>query len=1055
MPAITYTSEVDARTLRSNGPALSPDAFGASIGRAVQGAGQDFMQAGNNIAAIEEQRRKEKLASAVAGADFTAKELEIRNTVGADAAEYQKQVSTAYDDWVNEEADKLDDDKLRTQFRLEMAKDKKPVLARSAMYQYQVAAEDSELEANTALSSLQNRIAQHPEQYDELREKGGFVIAARPGLPQAKKKAMIRQWEYDSANRRFDGMLSKATTAAQLDALAAELANPDGTGRDWQSEMNPKDYETLVNQIGTLKKSYQSQAKTAATAAVGTLEDRNKNTVTLVPVEELQDAQEQVAASGDPLLQKRVARVTRNQQILKESMRLPPAELKASINAANGNPGLAYPGLPPELSDDINKAQEKFGVNVGYMGGSLMREYGEYFKDKKPLKLDEKFKPQVAHEGVDLRNLRSDVVDAVTVAGQAFGKPLIVTKGAGSAGLAGVDVSTVGMSPQDKAKLAGSLVDAGFTGVAEYDGYMRFDMRSSVPQNFGKEVKGQFWGGWTALSPEVVKTLQEKGFGAGIESSVLKRKGAAREGIDYGKPTGIKNEKGEPTSTAVGVLQFVEGTWWGTPEKPGILRKPGMAEVIKETTGVDISKMTDVQILELRKNPHVSIMVGAAYAAENKKTLEGSLGRDVSDAEIHMAHFMGAGGAVQFLTKYKNNPDAIAADFMPEAAKANKGVFYRKGQALTVREIYGNIADDFGVSPSQVAFEDNEMRQRILENTQKALAHDPIAHASSVGSHTVLPLFEDGGFEARGNTAKSVAQYYNIPTSDMKPFTEDEAAYLKDQLDVGNANKQVEIMASIQSMGSNEVSRAAMKQIGEKDPIFQQAGDLYLDGNVAVATEIAKGRKMLIDNPALKDQMGATPQEINDLFVRSTGAALFGIPPMQRQAVQDSAVAYWASRYSGRVGGKLDSDSFGASIQAVSGGSKDAPIIDDVNGSLTLLPPGVRGDDMEDALRKMTLNDFVRMSDNALPPLYSDGGVVSPLDIQDEVMLRAIGGGKYHLILDDGTALITDAAAGQASPYIFVPKPEDLRRVINRPTSALDQKARGAPDVPVWMRVPL
>jgi len=58
-----------------------------------------------------------------------------------------------------------------------------------------------------------------------------------------------------------------------------------------------------------------------------------------------------------------------------------------------------------------------------------------------------------------------------------------------------------------------------------------------------------------------------------------------------------------------------------------------------------------------------------------------------------MAHFLGAGGATQFLKALDSKGDAPAAKLLPDAAAANPNIFYDgSGHAKTVREIYQAVA---------------------------------------------------------------------------------------------------------------------------------------------------------------------------------------------------------------------------------------------------------------------------------------------------------------------------------------------------------------------------
>jgi muramidase (phage lysozyme) len=92
------------------------------------------------------------------------------------------------------------------------------------------------------------------------------------------------------------------------------------------------------------------------------------------------------------------------------------------------------------------------------------------------------------------------------------------------------------MSTEDKVRLVGALADAGFTGFGEYSGHIHADMRPTVPRSFGGRDGN--WGGWTNLSPEIMQTLQERGFRAGISGSRIQRTLPwDRQDTNAGRPT--------------------------------------------------------------------------------------------------------------------------------------------------------------------------------------------------------------------------------------------------------------------------------------------------------------------------------------------------------------------------------------------------------------------------------------------------------------------------------------------------------------------------------------
>jgi hypothetical protein len=69
--------------------------------------------------------------------------------------------------------------------------------------------------------------------------------------------------------------------------------------------------------------------------------------------------------------------------------------------------------------------------------------------------------------------------------------------------------------------------------------------------------------------------------------------------------------------------------------------------------------------------------------------LTGRLGRRPTDAELYMAHFMGVGGAAKLISNAEDNPQANAARMFPNAAEANRSIFYdRSGNARSVSQVY-------------------------------------------------------------------------------------------------------------------------------------------------------------------------------------------------------------------------------------------------------------------------------------------------------------------------------------------------------------------------------
>ncbi len=157
-----------------------------------------------------------------------------------------------------------------------------------------------------------------------------------------------------------------------------------------------------------------------------------------------------------------------------------------------------------------------------------------------------------------------------------------------------------------------------------------------------------------------------------------------------------------PTSSATGMFQFLEQTWLGMVKQEGPkLGLTNEAAAISGESGrfsVPDGGMRQ-RILALREDPGVSAMMAGAFASRNGKQLEAALGRKPNEGELYIAHFLGASGARDLINLSKSNPDAKAASSFPEAASANKSVFFDKtGRARTASEVYGNLTATFSTT---------------------------------------------------------------------------------------------------------------------------------------------------------------------------------------------------------------------------------------------------------------------------------------------------------------------------------------------------------------------
>ena len=98
--------------------------------------------------------------------------------------------------------------------------------------------------------------------------------------------------------------------------------------------------------------------------------------------------------------------------------------------------------------------------------------------------------------------------------------------------------------------------------------------------------------------------------------------------------------------------------------------------------------------------------MAARFTEDNKDGLQRAFpDRDISNTDLYMAHFLGAGGAINFIREVENNPSQVAASKFSSAANANKWVFYNNdGRALSFDAVYTRFERDFeGNRPVNVA----------------------------------------------------------------------------------------------------------------------------------------------------------------------------------------------------------------------------------------------------------------------------------------------------------------------------------------------------------------
>jgi len=184
-----------------------------------------------------------------------------------------------------------------------------------------------------------------------------------------------------------------------------------------------------------------------------------------------------------------------------------------------------------------------------------------------------------------------------------------------------------------------------------------------------------------ALAPSLSSALKSAAGRAGVSFDFMVRTAARESGLDSSAKA--------KTSSAAGLFQFVEQTWLNMVSRHGAnhgLAKEAKA-VVADTNGrlVVKDKAEYQRILDLRFDPKVSAQMAGELTRENAQVLSRHLGRKPQEAELYIAHFMGAGQAAALINAADITPGARAATLFPKEAKANQPIFFNKdGTARTV-----------------------------------------------------------------------------------------------------------------------------------------------------------------------------------------------------------------------------------------------------------------------------------------------------------------------------------------------------------------------------------
>lgn len=242
--------------------------------------------------------------------------------------------------------------------------------------------------------------------------------------------------------------------------------------------------------------------------------------------------------------------------------------------------------------------------------------------------------------------------------------------------------------------------------------------------------------------------------------------------------SGLNPAAQAPTSSATGLFQFIDQTWLAMVKSVGpALGLGAYAQSIVQGSDGRYQvpdPAARAEIYGMRKDPTASAAMAGAFTRSNAAQLAGAIGRQPTQSELYMAHFLGAEGAGKLISAVSTRPDTSAAAMFPGAAAANRSIFYDGVRPRSVAEVYGRLDTRFqaartaalvsGQPPSEAASSVPDtagVTQVLAAATQpetRVLDNRPLFQAmftdrtSSAIAPAVTSLWSPTGTAATGNT---------------------------------------------------------------------------------------------------------------------------------------------------------------------------------------------------------------------------------------------------------------------------------------------------------------
>jgi hypothetical protein len=258
------------------------------------------------------------------------------------------------------------------------------------------------------------------------------------------------------------------------------------------------------------------------------------------------------------------------------------------------------------------------------------------------------------------------------------------------------------------------------------------------------------------------------------------RTGAQRSGVGFDyllamaqRESALQPNAKARSSSATGLFQFIEQTWFGLVKSDG--DRAGLGDYASRistrsdgTFAVEDAR-TRQDILALREDPKVSALMAGAFTRKNRELLSAELGREPSSAELYMAHFLGGRGASELIQAAQRTPDRPAANDFPDAAAANRSIFYdREGRPRSMGELYADLARSHAGPSAAPAFGPDKPLAFAASDSPAFHGLFQSDRRSGPVSGAVSRLWRGG----MSDTADAVPAFYPSSSGDRAPLRE-------------------------------------------------------------------------------------------------------------------------------------------------------------------------------------------------------------------------------------------------------------------------------------------